>query len=490
MRNIILASSNTHKIKEFKEIFYNDNVLSLDDINYHDEINENGCSFFDNALIKAKTIHEYIKDKYINFSVIADDSGLCVDSLNGAPGIYSARYSLTSNSGDNRKKLLKELENKENRKAHFTCCLVEYFPNGEFIHVEGKTYGYILDEETGDTSFGYDCLFYSTDLNKSFGLATSEEKNSVSHRYRAIQELLKEENIYYNKRKKTEISISKKCGLCYGSNNAINKTNDILEVENNVVLYKEILHNKNVMKRLKESGASLKNSLNEITSNDYVIIRAHGEPLSTFQYFKKNKINYLDCTCPNVKTIHLLVKEKNELGYKIIIIGKKNHPEVIATSGWCSSPILIENENDIKNINLNFEKYFLVVQTTFSKDTSLILIDEVKKALESSKKIFEYKNTICNAQKLINEHSIELANKVDIMIVIGGKNSSNSIELFNKMRSIVTTYFIEDKDQLLNLIEENKILPGQKIGITAGASTLNEDIINAKKLLENKFNLI
>ena len=197
MRTIVLASSNTHKIEEFKQMFPNDTILSLKDIDYTDEIEENGTTFFENSLIKAKTIHNYLKSRNIDASVIADDSGLCVDSLNGMPGIYSARYAGShGNNQENRNKLLKELEDKDNRTANFTCCLVEYFSNGEYIHVEATTEGYILKEETGDTSFGYDCLFFSTEINKSFGCATHDEKNSVSHRGRAIAKLIEEEKRY------------------------------------------------------------------------------------------------------------------------------------------------------------------------------------------------------------------------------------------------------------------------------------------------------
>ena len=179
-------------------MFEDTEILSLKDIGFNEEIEENGTTFLENSLIKAKTIHNYLKSKNIAASVIADDSGLCVDSLDGNPGIYSARYAgIHGDNQANRNKLLIDLTDKSNRNAHFTCCLVEYFPNGDYIHVEGNTYGCILDKETGDTSFCYDCLFYSNDLKKSFGEASEEEKNSVSHRGRAISKLIEEEKKYY-----------------------------------------------------------------------------------------------------------------------------------------------------------------------------------------------------------------------------------------------------------------------------------------------------
>jgi len=199
MRTIVLASSNNHKIQEFKQMFPNDKILSLYDINFNDEIEENGKTFLENALIKAKTIHEYLKKNNMEASVIADDSGLCVNSLNGLPGIYSARFSGEhGNDIENRKKLLKELENKKDRSAYFNCCLVEIFSNGDYITAEGRTHGIILEKETGDTSFCYDCLFYSNDLKKSFGEASNEEKNDVSHRGRAISNLIEEEKKYFS----------------------------------------------------------------------------------------------------------------------------------------------------------------------------------------------------------------------------------------------------------------------------------------------------
>lgn len=193
MRKIILASNNAHKIKEFKEMFVGDEILSLKDIGYYKDIEENGETFLDNALIKAKTVSTYLKSKNIEASVIADDSGLCVNALNGEPGVYSARYAGNHNDADNRKKLIANLKNKDDKSAYFVCGIVEYFGNDNYIYVEGRTNGVIIEEERGDTSFGYDCIFYSSELNKTFGEASNEEKNSVSHRGRAISLLKIEE---------------------------------------------------------------------------------------------------------------------------------------------------------------------------------------------------------------------------------------------------------------------------------------------------------
>lgn len=194
MRKIILASNNQHKIKEFKEIFSDAEILSLNDIWYTDDIIEDGETFLGNALIKCRAVYEFLKEKWIEANIIADDSGLCVNALEWKPGVYSARYAWWHwNDADNRAKLLKELEWKSDRSAYFNCTIVEMFPNWEYVFSEWKTYGTILGEEIWNKSFGYDCLFLSDDLHKSFWEATAEEKNSVSHRWRAIAILIEKE---------------------------------------------------------------------------------------------------------------------------------------------------------------------------------------------------------------------------------------------------------------------------------------------------------
>lgn len=192
MKTLVVASNNIHKIEEFREIIKDYEILSLKDIGYFDDIEENGKTFEENAIIKAKTIHEYLKSKNLSYLVAADDSGLCVDSLNGEPGIYSARYSgVHDNAQSNRDKLLKKLNGK-NRDAYFICTICVYYPDGKYKIFVGKTFGKITNEELGKKDFGYDCIFYSNDLNKTFGEAKEEEKNSVSHRGRAIKEMLQE----------------------------------------------------------------------------------------------------------------------------------------------------------------------------------------------------------------------------------------------------------------------------------------------------------
>ena len=180
---IVVASGNEGKIAEIKAIFKDAELVSMRELGFDEEIEETGKTFKENAKIKA-----YAVAKALNLPALSDDSGLCVDSLFGAPGIYSARFSGEGDEG-NRKLLLKRLEHVSDRRAYFESAVCLCTPDGKTMFGEGRTHGKILWEEIGTNGFGYDCLFYSDDLKKSFGLATDEEKNSVSHRYRALCDL-------------------------------------------------------------------------------------------------------------------------------------------------------------------------------------------------------------------------------------------------------------------------------------------------------------
>ena len=189
---LIVASNNQNKIREIKKILQNkvEEVISLKDAGIFVDVEETGKSFQENALLKATAIRNLLKDK--SFAVLADDSGLEVEALNGAPGIFSARFAGENKSdSDNRKKLLTLLKNQKNRKARFVCALVLINENDGKISVTATSDGEITEKETGGNGFGYDSLFYSYDLKKTFAEASDDEKNSVSHRARALLQLQK-----------------------------------------------------------------------------------------------------------------------------------------------------------------------------------------------------------------------------------------------------------------------------------------------------------
>ena len=197
MRNIkiVFASGNEHKKSEMEQLINKNlnanklkiEILSLKDINFTDEIIEDGKTFEENAEIKARAVFD--KTGMICF---ADDSGLCVDYLNGAPGIYSARYS----GGDdeaNINKLLDELKSvpNEKRTAHFYCAIYCVVSKDESFCVSGKCEGIILHSKNGENGFGYDPVFYYPPMFKTFAQMTSEEKNKFSHRALAAEQFAK-----------------------------------------------------------------------------------------------------------------------------------------------------------------------------------------------------------------------------------------------------------------------------------------------------------
>lgn len=185
--NILLASNNKGKLKELKNMLStNFNILTMHDKGIYIDVVEDGDTFYANALKKAKEI-----SLISGMATLADDSGLEVNALGGDPGVHSARYCGKHGDDDqNNQLLLHNLVGVTDRSANFTCCIVLYLPNGEHYSFEGKAHGHILDRCIGDGGFGYDALFYSDDLNKSFGQATDDEKNKVSHRAVALNKLI------------------------------------------------------------------------------------------------------------------------------------------------------------------------------------------------------------------------------------------------------------------------------------------------------------
>lgn len=193
---VIAATKNKGKIREISEILaeLGIEVISQVDAGIDVEVLETGKTFLENARIKAQAVALLCDD-----AVLADDSGLCVDALGGAPGIYSARYAgEDATDKDKIEKLLGELGSEMNREAHFETAVSFILPDGSEINASGTVPGRITMEPSGDGGFGYDPIFFSDELGKTFGDATDEEKNSVSHRARAIKalfEILKEQMI-------------------------------------------------------------------------------------------------------------------------------------------------------------------------------------------------------------------------------------------------------------------------------------------------------
>ena len=186
---IIVATKNQGKIKEIKRIFKDIDVevITQEEAGISIDVEETGDTFEKNALIKARAVSLLCDD-----IVMADDSGLCVDALDGRPGVYSARYA-GEGATDSEKiqKLLSEMENIEDRRAKFVCSMALILPDGREFTESGEVCGEIMTEPHGEGGFGYDPVFYATELGKSFAIASQDEKNSVSHRSRALNAIYK-----------------------------------------------------------------------------------------------------------------------------------------------------------------------------------------------------------------------------------------------------------------------------------------------------------
>ena len=187
---IVIASRNKHKISELEALLskFVDGVklLSLDDVGLYDDVEEDGTSFEENAFIKARYAAKSGKIS------VGDDSGLAVNALGGAPGIYSARYAGEhGNDAANNAKLLADLADKDDKSAAFICTIACVLPDGREFFVEGKAEGVITHNASGKGGFGYDPIFFVPELGKTFADLTTEEKNAISHRGKAVEAFAK-----------------------------------------------------------------------------------------------------------------------------------------------------------------------------------------------------------------------------------------------------------------------------------------------------------
>ncbi|ASQ50910.1 nucleoside-triphosphate diphosphatase [Staphylococcus pseudintermedius] len=185
MADIVIASSNQGKINDFKVIFSEDNVIGINEMIEDFDVEETGTTFEENARLKSEAAA-----KLLNATVIADDSGLEVAALNGEPGVYSARYAGVQKSDEaNIEKVLKGLENEENRAARFVCVISMTTVTGETTTFKGTVEGEITLSQIGENGFGYDPIFLIPERQKTMAQLTAEEKSEISHRRKAIDQL-------------------------------------------------------------------------------------------------------------------------------------------------------------------------------------------------------------------------------------------------------------------------------------------------------------
>lgn len=283
-----------------------------------------------------------------------------------------------------------------------------------------------------------------------------------------------------------EIIVGKTAGFCYGVKRAIDGVKE--ESKNNKLFcIGEIVHNRQVIEDLQNKGVNFVEDISKVhDAKSKVAIRAHGVKKEVYEIANKNKIDIIDYTCPNVLRIHEIAKEYAEKGFYIILCGKKEHPENIGTISYCGKNYsVIQDEKELKEALEKFKstkikKLLIISQTTFSLKKFSLIEQVIKEELKDEKNII-IKNTICRATELRQKETEELSKKVDFMIVIGGKNSSNTIKLYEIANKYCeNSICIETADEL----QIEKISEYKKIGVMAGASTPKESIDNVIEKLE------
>lgn len=262
-----------------------------------------------------------------------------------------------------------------------------------------------------------------------------------------------------------KIYVAEYAGYCFGVKRAVETAENIIEESKSKNIYSlgPLIHNPQVVEKFNKKGLRIIDNIDEI-DNGKIVIRSHGIPKSLEDRIHDLNHELVDCTCPYVKSVHKKVYDYYAKGYKIVIVGDKNHPEVIGINGWCNNDaIIINTENEAKNISF-FDKICIVSQTTntlekFNKISSIIN----NKGIEV--KIF---NTICNATNQRQTACEKLAKKVEVMIVIGGYHSSNTNKLVEISKKYCSNVYHIETFKDLSLQELSKF---NTIGITAGAST-------------------
>mgnify|MGYP005874222737 CR=1 FL=1 len=263
-----------------------------------------------------------------------------------------------------------------------------------------------------------------------------------------------------------EIILAKSAGFCFGVKRAIECAYNNITGSGKIYTYGPLIHNKFVISDLEEKGVSVIDNFDDIADeNATVIIRSHGVPKAIYSELDERKINYIDCTCPFVKKIHNIVNDAYNNGDEIIIVGNKEHPEIIGINGWAeNSGIIINSPEEALNTNIEKNKnYTLVVQTTYQTD----IFAEISKIFCKFANV-KIHNTICSATDDRQKEAVEIAEKVDKMIVIGDSKSSNTRKLFEISKKYCKNTFLCETIYNLQL---NILRKSDKIGVTAGAST-------------------
>ena len=271
-----------------------------------------------------------------------------------------------------------------------------------------------------------------------------------------------------------KVTVAKTAGFCFGVKRAVEKVYEqIGKTEKPIYTYGPIIHNEQVVGDLQEKGVEVIDTLEELRTirDAVVVIRSHGVGKDVYDILKENGVEIVDATCPYVKKIHRIVEKQTAEGRRVLIVGSEDHPEVQGIKGWGDERTkVIENMDDFRRLELpEDEKLCIVSQTTFNYKKFQDLVEKISKTRYDITVL----NTICNATQERQVEAMRIASQVDVMLVIGGKHSSNTQKLYDICRKeCKNTYYI----QTLGDFNPECISSVRSVGITAGASTPNNII--------------
>ena len=263
-----------------------------------------------------------------------------------------------------------------------------------------------------------------------------------------------------------DIIVAENAGFCMGVKNAFDKAIEIAELHPNTAILGDIVHNRFAVNKIAESGLMVAENISDIAENPSiknVIVRAHGITPQTYHFLEDTGKKIFDLTCPIVKKVQLLTKQLSQDGHDIIIFGKKDHPEVLGISGYCSSDfVIISCDKEAELLSKQLKSPVLISQTTMNKEH----FKRIQNILQSNYPDLKVHNTLCRNPQRTQESALALAEKVDLVIVIGDKKSSNTHSLYERIRAKVSTLFIEDCNEIISVDKSIK-----SVGLTAGCST-------------------
>ncbi len=281
-----------------------------------------------------------------------------------------------------------------------------------------------------------------------------------------------------------EVKLAATAGFCFGVKRAVETVYEQIGKEDPIYTYGPIIHNEEVVLDLEKKGVRVLNTPEEIlqVAKGTIVIRSHGVSKSIYEIIGEQGLNCVDATCPFVKRIHRIVEKESGNGKKILIVGNAGHPEVEGIIGWCKNGAdVIETEEEAENYRADTgEKICIVSQTTFNNNKFQYIVEIFQKKGYNVSVV----NTICNATQERQTEARKLAAEADVMIVIGGKHSSNTRKLYEICsRECAHTYFIQTLDDLhLELPKSVRL-----VGITAGASTPNNIIEEVQNYVRINF---